>query len=130
MTKDNDSDRLIVTNAEEVSGYEVGRRSALVGILNHVSRELGYSGTPGSMTDSWISEREQAIAILHSFCEDYGDNDWDEHLHLADIIDKHLERQVRDVNNRLVAQLHMARERIKELEKKMYGVLVAAGAEK
>jgi hypothetical protein len=37
-----------------------------------------------------ISEREQAIASLHSACEDQGDNNWSEKLNLSDIIDKHL----------------------------------------
>lgn len=36
------------------------------------------------------SEREAAIAVLRSLCEDFGDNDWEPNLYLADIIDKHL----------------------------------------
>jgi hypothetical protein len=36
------------------------------------------------------SEREEAIAALRSMCADYGDNEWPETLHLADIIETHL----------------------------------------
>lgn len=39
-----------------------------------------------------ISERQAAIQALRELCEDHGDNDWPDDLHLADIINKHLER--------------------------------------
>ena len=37
-----------------------------------------------------ILERAEAIQQLRSLCADFGDNDWDDNLHLADIIEKHL----------------------------------------
>jgi hypothetical protein len=38
----------------------------------------------------WIGEREQAIAALRRLCNNFGDNSWDDDLHLADIIDGYL----------------------------------------
>lgn len=37
-----------------------------------------------------ILERTEVVHKLRSLCEDFGDNDWEPNLHLADIIDKHL----------------------------------------
>lgn len=42
----------------------------------------------------WVSEREQAVAILRQVCEKHGDNEWDETLHLADVVEKHLWRHL------------------------------------
>lgn len=69
--------------------YQRGQRSVLTSILADCVRRLGYE-TPVAQSTNWISEREEAIAMLRSVCEDHGDNDWDEKLHLADIIEKHL----------------------------------------
>jgi hypothetical protein len=41
-----------------------------------------------------ISEREQAVTALRNVCKEHGDNDWDESLHLADVIEKHLGRHL------------------------------------
>jgi len=35
-------------------------------------------------------ERERAVAALRMACDDFGDNDWETDLCLADVIDKHL----------------------------------------
>lgn len=43
-----------------------------------------------------VAERSEAIAILRNLCEEFGDNDWDEDLYLADIIDKHLGKHLHD----------------------------------
>lgn len=71
--------------------YINGMRSALTHMLAHVLKELGYDGSEGAAT-KWILEREAAISTLRRICEDYGDNDWPNDLHLSDIIEKHLER--------------------------------------
>ena len=39
-------------------------------------------------------ERAEAINILRSLCENFGDTDWNDNLHLADIIEKHLGRHL------------------------------------
>jgi len=39
-------------------------------------------------------ERNDAIVMLRQVCEDWGDNDWADNLHLADIIEKHLWRHL------------------------------------
>lgn len=41
---------------------------------------------------AWLIEREEAVARLRWLCEEFGDQDWDDNLHLADVIDKHLGR--------------------------------------
>lgn len=35
-------------------------------------------------------ERSEVIAVLRRVCEDFGDNNWSDNLHLVDIIEKHL----------------------------------------
>lgn len=42
------------------------------------------------------NEREQTISALRNICSTYGDNDWDDDLHLADVIAKHLHRNLND----------------------------------
>jgi hypothetical protein len=77
--------------------YIMGSRSAACSILRECLSILGYS-SPEAMQTSWILEREAAINALRCVCNDYGDNDWDEKLHLADIVDKHLARNLRRAN--------------------------------
>ena len=42
-----------------------------------------------------IVERERIIKALRSLCEDFGDNDWNEHLSLPDVIEKNLGNHLR-----------------------------------
>lgn len=81
----------------EESAYERGRRSAYQSLLADIIRELGYD-TIDARKAKWIVEREDVVAALRAVCEDYGDNDWDETLSLADVIDKHLHRHLDDRN--------------------------------
>ena len=72
-----------------------GNRAAWRRILGTCIRELGYpppDDGPSLETrhPAAISEREDVIVALRSLCERFGDNDWDEHLHLADVINKNL----------------------------------------
>lgn len=73
----------------EERAYVLGHRMALRQVLELCVRQLGYDD-PGSTAVKWIAEREAAISALRRVCEDYGDNDWDERLHLADVITKHI----------------------------------------
>ena len=69
--------------------YQAGSRAVWLSLLRQCMEELEY-GVNEAGPLRWIVEREEAIATLRRCCGDHGDNKWDERLHLADIIDKHL----------------------------------------
>lgn len=69
--------------------YEQGSRAAWTYLLGECLRQLGYE-TRAVKRVAWIAEREAAIAALRGVCGRFGDNDWTNDLHLADIIEKHL----------------------------------------
>ena len=69
--------------------YEEGSRAVWTKILRLCCRELGY----GSHYN-WIVEREETIKLLREVCGKYGDNDWGRGLHLSDIIENHLYRNL------------------------------------
>jgi len=96
MTEDEDGEWVSLASAikEKELDYEKGRRAALTSVLSHVLRELDYCLGEADRLHWLVVEREAAIAALRSVCEDYGDNDWKDNLHLADIIEKHLERHL------------------------------------
>lgn len=73
--------------------YIQGSRAAWSSVLRECLRNLGYEN-PEAQKANWITEREAAIAQLRAVCKSFGDNDWDESLHLADIIEKHLARHL------------------------------------
>lgn len=54
-------------------------------VMRECIRELGLS--PYS---DFSLERSETISCLRHLCAKYGDNDWDDDLHLVDIIEKHL----------------------------------------
>ena len=74
---------------KEETAYDEGYRMAWTFMLIECLRHLGYED-PETQKVAWIKEREQAIHQLRSLCEEFGDNDWNANLHLADIIEKHL----------------------------------------
>jgi len=76
------------TNPEKA--YKQGSRAAWFRILLLCYQELGYVDDPERKDEKWIVEREATIATLRNICHEFGDNDWDEDLHLADVIEKHL----------------------------------------
>lgn len=69
--------------------YVDGYRVAWLSMLQICLRKLGIDDDEAGNA-RWVSEREETIAMLRAICADYGDNDWDDDLHLADIIEKHL----------------------------------------
>ena len=73
--------------------YEQGSKMAWRRMLQTCCRELGYDDEEASKVN-WIAEREEAISELRTVCGDFGDNDWDNNLHLGDIIGKHLYRNL------------------------------------
>lgn len=83
-----------MTGHEEKLWIE-GQRAGLVSVLSHCLTRLGY--TPSKPSDEMVrlaTEREEAISVLRRLCREHGDNDWDETLNLADIIEKHLGRHL------------------------------------
>ena len=80
-------------NAKEEAAYMQGRRAVTSRLFSQLLGELGYK-EEDLKSARLISEREEAVAVLRSLCAEFGDNDWPDNLHLADIIDKHLGRHL------------------------------------
>jgi predicted secreted protein len=71
--------------------YVSGARAAWTQVLRQAMQELDA----GEKTiAALVLEREAAVAALRALCAKHGDNEWDESLHLADIIEKHLGRHL------------------------------------
>lgn len=77
----------------EEKAYVRGERMAWVTMLQECIKNLGYDSSESAQA-RWIAERELAIAALRRVCAAHGDNDWDPSLHLADILEKHLDRHL------------------------------------
>ncbi len=73
--------------------YEQGSRTAWLAMLQTCLRHLGIDD-PAAGSARWVSEREQTVSALRKVCAEHGDNEWDESLHLADVIEKHLRRHL------------------------------------
>jgi len=41
-----------------------------------------------------VAQLEETRAALRRVCEEHGDNDWRDDLHLADVVEKHLGRHL------------------------------------
>lgn len=54
-------------------------------------RWLGREEAAQEQATAWDRERNETIAALRSLCAAFGDNDWSNDLHLADVVAKHLE---------------------------------------
>lgn len=76
-------------NANEETAYKQGSRAAWQQLLSLALKNLGYD-SPEATASRWAVEREAAIQSLRSLCREHGDNEWEENLHLQDIIEKHL----------------------------------------
>lgn len=86
----------MMTESEE-RAWMLGERAGWVQILRQAIKHLGYSDDiDDGLCDKhrYILEREAAIAQLRMLCEEFGDNDWEPSLHIADIIEKHLGRHL------------------------------------
>jgi len=73
--------------------YNIGKKVAWATMLRQCIKELGVEN-PDAGEAKWILEREAAISTLRQVCDDFGDNDWKDDLHLSDIIEKHLARHL------------------------------------
>ncbi len=74
-------------NEKEERAYVQGSKAAYRAIMQQAMTGLGADATTAQ---EYTIERSQALAALRQVCADHGDNDWQDDLHLADIIDKHL----------------------------------------
>lgn len=77
--------------------YITGSRAAWLEMLRVCLKNLGYESTEAAKA-AWVIEREEASLALRGVCAAFGDNVWDEKLHLADVIDKHLARHLYERN--------------------------------
>lgn len=71
-----------------------GNRAAWLALLTQALKELGVNQSEieqplvgMARTVSHLEETRKALRII---CRRHGDNNWDDDLHLADVIDKHL----------------------------------------
>jgi hypothetical protein len=69
--------------------YERGFQAANDMMLHHLLRHAGTGDA-----ETWRLERNAAVAMLRQVCDEHGDNDWPDNLHLADVIEKHLWRNL------------------------------------
>ena len=67
-----------------------GEKLAWRRMLGVVIQSLGTDGD----ADRWRLERADVVSMLRQVCEEFGDNDWEDNLHLADVIEKHLWRNL------------------------------------
>lgn len=86
----------MMTQDEHDVAYTEGYRLALRQHIMLGLAHLGYEGAEKKALQ-WVVEREQAIGQLRALCKEFGDNDWDEQLHLGDIIEKHLGKHLHGV---------------------------------
>lgn len=81
--------------AIDEKSYIMGSRSTSISMIRQCLSNLNYDITdPVTKIASLVLEREETIHMLRRVCEEFGDNNWEEDLHLADIIDKHLARHL------------------------------------
>lgn len=70
--------------------YDQGIKQAYTNILLQCLRGLGVDDPTEAKRLVWVAERQAAISILRDLCAEFGDNDWSDDLHLANIIERHL----------------------------------------
>lgn len=75
--------------------YIAGYRDAIAFVLLDCMKYLGYEDVDAKRC-AWVMERETTITALREICEDFGDNEWEENLSLADVVEKHLARHLYD----------------------------------
>lgn len=100
----------MVTEINKTS-FNLGSKRAWLSILENCLKHLGYSDSETQKVSwileqqeilktqkvSWILERQEILNQLRRVCNDFGDNDWPDDLHLGDVIEKHLAGHLYDV---------------------------------
>ncbi len=82
-----------MTDNTKEQDWITGNRAAWREVLRMALRELRENDAPKDLELEVAKLRVQIEEIrgtLRTVCEDYGDNDWSDKLHLSDVIDKHL----------------------------------------
>lgn len=69
--------------------YYAGTQSVYRELLRVALTGLGINSSEWEKWN-WLSERADTIGLLRTICKEYGDNAWEDDLHLRDIIAKHL----------------------------------------
>jgi hypothetical protein len=72
---------------ERDRAYTAGERAAWSALLRTALRELGDEAPDAARL---ALEREETLSKLRQVCEEFGDTDWPDNLHLRDVIEKHL----------------------------------------
>ena len=82
--------------ATDEASWRMGYRDAYRAMIRQCLGQFpGGSEEPPDLAVARLTlERDEAVAMLRVVCERYGDNDWPDELHLADVIDKHLGRHL------------------------------------
>jgi hypothetical protein len=82
---------VVNTNAGHAVPPDDGDMLAPSRTAMEVVEEIIAAKAPPKEPDSWVErEREMTIVALRSLCAEFGDNDWPDDLHLADVVEKHL----------------------------------------
>ncbi len=74
--------------------YLAGKRMAWMELLAAALRSLD-DGKEYTVVQMEL-QRQETIAAMRSICAEFGDNDWPDSLHPADVIEKHLARHLRE----------------------------------
>lgn len=84
------------TPDERDRDYTEGHRAACRMMLGYCLRELlGLDADDKlALLATKAQEIDETRAMLRRVCEDHGDNDWPDDLHLADVVEKHLWRHL------------------------------------
>lgn len=85
---------------ERERGYIEGRRFTLVKQLTQALVDLKAFDKPEDepliKLAALVKEREETVSKLREVCEEHGDNDWSDNLHLADVVEMHLAKHLGD----------------------------------
>ena len=70
--------------------WTAGNRAAYASMLQECIRHLGVDD-PAAAHAAWLVEKQELSAIIRRLCEEYGDADYPDNLHLGDVLTKYLE---------------------------------------
>ena len=70
-------------------GYVDGRRTALLRVIDRILLDYEID-TKTTRRARLEIERAETVSALRRLCEEHGDNDWPDDLHLGDVIEKHV----------------------------------------
>lgn len=78
--------------------YIEGNRAAWRMLLVQCLGELGHEATDAAVAHARaVAHLEATRAELRRVCEEFGDNDWPDELHLADVVEKHLRTHLHEL---------------------------------